>query len=55
MPLTLVSQYLPDAYEAVHQRVVSLNPNELVLFRIRQVLAKYAHACTSQGDSGTAP
>jgi D-tagatose-1,6-bisphosphate aldolase subunit GatZ/KbaZ len=45
-PLTLLSQYLPWAYEAVRSGAVPNDPRALVRLRIREVTEAYARACT---------
>ena len=44
-PLTLLSQYLPEQYDAVRAGVIGNNPADLIHDRIRKVLRIYAHAC----------
>lgn len=44
-PLTLLSQYLPDAYDAVRSGVVPSIPASLIQDRIRKVVKIYAAAC----------
>ena len=45
LPLPLVSQYLPWAFEAVRGGALPADPRALVGFRIRQVTGLYARAC----------
>jgi D-tagatose-1,6-bisphosphate aldolase subunit GatZ/KbaZ len=47
MPLTLVSQYLPEQYEAVRRETISARTEELIEDRIRCVLRMYAAACAT--------
>ncbi len=44
-PLTLLSQYLPDAYDAVRSGAVPNLPANLIQDRIRKVVKIYAAAC----------
>jgi D-tagatose-1,6-bisphosphate aldolase subunit GatZ/KbaZ len=44
-PLSLLSQFLPLQYRRVRDRVLELDPEELVVDRIRGVLADYSRAC----------
>jgi D-tagatose-1,6-bisphosphate aldolase subunit GatZ/KbaZ len=46
IPLPLLSQHLPDQYRRVRDGVLSADPTELVLDRVRDVLRDYARACT---------
>ena len=41
----LISQYLPQQYEAVRERLLPNHPPNLVESRIRQVLDTYLNAC----------
>lgn len=43
--LTLVSQYLPVEYQAIRAGILTNSPYEIVQYRIRSVLHKYAVAC----------
>lgn len=45
IPLPLLLQYLPAAYQAVQQGVITNNVQSVLLFHIDQVLARYAKAC----------
>ena len=45
IPLVLLSQYLPDQYEAVRAGAVADEPAALVRDRIGRVLALYDGAC----------
>jgi D-tagatose-1,6-bisphosphate aldolase subunit GatZ/KbaZ len=47
IPLTLLSQYLPQQYEAVRSTSVQNRPDGLIEDRIRQVLRVYSSACRS--------
>jgi D-tagatose-1,6-bisphosphate aldolase subunit GatZ/KbaZ len=44
-PLTLLSQYLPQQYDAVRAGAIRNQPSGLIQDRIRKVLRIYAHAC----------
>ncbi len=44
-PLALISQYLPQAYDAVRAGEVPARVPSLVVHHVRQVLARYAQAC----------
>lgn len=44
-PLTLLSQYLPEEYDAVRARRIRNTPVELIHERIRKVARTYAAAC----------
>jgi len=44
-PLTLLSQYLPDAYDAVRSGAIPNLPASLIQDRIRKVVKIYAAAC----------
>lgn len=44
--LPLLSQHLPDQYARVRRGELPLEPEALVLDRIRDVLRAYALACT---------
>ncbi len=46
-PLALVSQYMPEEYEAVRSAGLALNGRDLILHRIGRVLNGYAGACAS--------
>jgi len=45
LPLPLLLQYLPVAYQAVQQGLIANNAQSVLLFHIDQVLARYAKAC----------
>ena len=45
LPLTLLSQYLPEQYEKVRAGEVKNHPRELLLARVMDVLDDYAFAC----------
>jgi len=45
IPLALISQYLPQQYEAVREGRLPNRPSSLVESRIRQVLDTYLNAC----------
>lgn len=45
LPLTLLSQYLPDQYEKVRSGELKNHPREFLLGRVMDVLDDYARAC----------
>ena len=45
IPLALISQYLPNQYEAIREKRLPNRPASLVESRIRQVLDTYLNAC----------
>jgi D-tagatose-1,6-bisphosphate aldolase subunit GatZ/KbaZ len=45
IPLTLLSQFMPDQYEAVREARLAAQPLDLVRDKITRVLALYADAC----------
>jgi len=45
IPLPLLSQYLPEQFQAVRAGLIESEPKALVLDKIRQVLRSYAKAC----------
>jgi D-tagatose-1,6-bisphosphate aldolase subunit GatZ/KbaZ len=45
IPVTLLSQYLPQQYESVRAREISAQPDALIEDRIRHVLSFYSAAC----------
>ena len=49
-PLSLLSQYLPDAYRALRSGTLAFSARGLVLHHIQGVLAGYARACGTQED-----
>jgi D-tagatose-1,6-bisphosphate aldolase subunit GatZ/KbaZ len=48
IPLTLISQYLPEEYYAIQEGIISENPEEIILNKISNVLEIYNYA-TSGG------
>lgn len=46
IPLSLISQYLPRAYEEIREGCLPNHPKKLVEHRIREVLDIYWHACS---------
>lgn len=50
-PITLLSQYLPWAFEAVRSGAVPNEPRALVRFRIRKVTEAYGRACRPRDPS----
>jgi D-tagatose-1,6-bisphosphate aldolase subunit GatZ/KbaZ len=51
VPLTLLSQFMPDQYQAVREGRLTVQPVDLVRDRITRVLAIYADACGTATDS----
>lgn len=47
IPLTLVSQYLPVAYQAIRDGRLQARPEQMIQDHIRQVLGVYARSCAS--------
>ncbi len=45
IPLSILSQYLPNQYNAVQEGKISLNSQDLILSHIRDVVGIYARAC----------
>lgn len=45
IPLTLVSQYLPQQYEAIRRGEIDCSPQVLIRHRIQEVLNLYGSAC----------
>lgn len=45
VPLTLLSQFMPDQYEAVREARLTAQPEDLIRDKIARVLALYADAC----------
>lgn len=50
IPLTLLSQFMPDQYEAVREGRLAARPADLVLDKIARVLTIYADACGTATD-----
>ena len=50
IPLSLLSQYLPGAYDDVREGRLSPVPDDLILRRITAVLNIYAYACGTEND-----
>ncbi|MDX7992853.1 hypothetical protein FE393_16355 [Xenorhabdus sp. psl] len=48
VPLSMLSQYLPEQAEAVKQGRLSTEPKAWVMDKIRSVLLRYANACERQ-------
>jgi D-tagatose-1,6-bisphosphate aldolase subunit GatZ/KbaZ len=51
VPLTLLSQFMPDQYRAVREGRLKVQPADLVRDRVARVLAIYADACGTATDS----
>lgn len=49
IPLSLLSQYLPNQYTAVCEGELKNNPVDLILDKVKEVLAKYARATRQAG------
>jgi len=49
IPLSLLSQYLPKQYQAVREGEIGNNPVDLILSKIKEVLAIYAGATLQAG------
>jgi D-tagatose-1,6-bisphosphate aldolase subunit GatZ/KbaZ len=47
IPLTLLSQHMPDQYSAVREGSLANEPRQLVIFGITKVLQGYARACAA--------
>jgi D-tagatose-1,6-bisphosphate aldolase subunit GatZ/KbaZ len=45
-PATLLSQHMPEEYEAVREDRIAPSPSDLIRHRIAKVLRVYSHACT---------
>lgn len=48
IPLPLISQFLPEQYQAIRAGKLTIDPKELVLHKIMQVTEVYAQACYNQ-------
>ena len=47
IPLPLISQYLPEQYQAIREQGLAVNAQNLVINKIRQVTQVYANACNN--------
>jgi D-tagatose-1,6-bisphosphate aldolase subunit GatZ/KbaZ len=47
VPLTLLSQHMPDQYAAVRDGSLANEPRQLVIFGVAKVLQSYARACAA--------
>ncbi len=45
IPLSMLSQYLPNQYDAVQEGKIALKAQDLIISRIRDVVGIYARAC----------
>jgi D-tagatose-1,6-bisphosphate aldolase subunit GatZ/KbaZ len=45
IPPTLLSQYLPEQYEAVREGSLEANPEDLIRHKVLRTLDRYASAC----------
>jgi D-tagatose-1,6-bisphosphate aldolase subunit GatZ/KbaZ len=52
IPLPLISQYLPTAFAAIREGLLTADPASLIRHRIREVAASYARACGLPGSLG---
>lgn len=50
-PLSLVSQYLPIQYNAIRRGELSMQPKEIVMHKIEEVLHSYSHACKEDDNN----
>ena len=48
IPLTLLSQFLPNQYSAIREGQIEANPADLLHHRIMEVTGDYAYACGGQ-------
>jgi len=48
IPMPLISQFMPEQYQAIRQGTLHADPKQLVLNKIMQVTAVYAEACYKQ-------
>jgi D-tagatose-1,6-bisphosphate aldolase subunit GatZ/KbaZ len=48
IPLPLISQFMPEQYQAIRLGHLTADPKQLVLNKIMQVTAVYADACYKQ-------
>lgn len=55
IPVTLISQYLPNQAKAIVQKEISNHPSEIVVHKIMEVLAVYSQACYCNRTSTTEP
>ncbi len=51
IPLSLLSQYLPNQYQAVREGTIKNTPEELILSKIKEILTVYAVATRQNGKS----
>ncbi len=49
LPLSLISQYLPDIYPGIRSGVIAASASQIVHHRIRSVLDDYSFACGENG------
>ena len=45
LPLSLISQYMPDIHPGIRTRAISNSPSQIVFQRIQSVLDDYSYAC----------
>ena len=48
IPLSLISQYLPEEYKAIRSGPIQPVPHQIIAEHIRQVLRVYAASCAIQ-------
>ena len=48
IPLPLLSQFMPEQFEAVREGIISCSPEHLVNHKIMKILDRYANACGEQ-------
>ena len=53
IPMTLISQYLPNQYAAIRTGQLKNNPRELVLHGVEHVLSHYDKACRAPANVGS--
>ena len=51
-PLTLLSQYLPNQYQAIREGRLNLNPRDIAMHHVELVLQGYARACGGKDERG---
>jgi D-tagatose-1,6-bisphosphate aldolase subunit GatZ/KbaZ len=55
VPLSLISQFMPDLFMQVSEGEIKNSPEDLVIARVQKVLAFYAAACGFQQSRAAAP
>lgn len=51
IPLTLLSQYLPQEYKAIRTKLIQNQPGTIIRYHIQAVLRSYATACGMRGEA----